>query len=404
MFTLTKGYSIQDRQFWIVVMSLGLASMFTFSTFYTFQPLLPVLTEEYSISVSYSSMSMSMTTVSLIAGLIVLGFLSDRNGRVLFIKLSIFLSILPFLIIPFIDSYFVIVLLRFVQGFTLAGVPASALAYIGEEIDLKSSHIATALYISSNPLGGMIGRILAGFISERYHWQLSLFIIVVFGIFVFLFVLFALPKSRNFVPSAKSFKEDFIGFSYHLKNPALLLMFGLGIVLQVTFTGTWTYLPFHLTATPFSLSLETISLIYFAYGFGILGAPIASWLSGRFTLEKVRTSSIVILTFGVLCTLHSSLIVVLMGLCILCFGFFTAHSLTAAYVSKTATHLKGSASSLYLVSYYIGVASGSTLVGPLWESWGWNGIVYFMVILPIVYLIFFHVSLKKVEQKGEVTS
>lgn len=400
----TQGYSINDRKFWIIVMSLGLASMFTFAAFYSFQPLLPILTEEYSISVSYSSMSMSVTTVSLIAGLIVLGFLSDRNGRVLFIKLSIFLSILPFLIIPFIDSYFVIIILRFVQGFTLAGVPAAALAYIGEEIDLKSSHIATALYISSNPLGGMIGRILAGFISERYHWQLSLFIIVIFGLIIFLFVLFALPKSKNFAPSSKSFKEDLIGFSYHLKNPSLLLMFGLGIVLQIAFTGTWTYLPFHLTSPPFSLSLETISLIYFTYSFGIIGAPIASWLSSRFTLERVRSSSIVILTFGVLCTLHSSLIVVLIGLCVLCFGFFTAHSLTAAYVSKNATHLKGSASSLYLVSYYIGVASGSTLIGPLWESWGWSGIVYFMAILPIVYLIFFHFSLKQLKKKGEVAS
>ncbi len=396
----TKGYKIKEKQYWIVVMSLGLASLFTFAAFYTFQPLLPILTEEYSISVSYSSMSMSVTTVSLIVGLIVLGFFSDRNGRVLFIKLSIFLSIIPFIIIPFIDSYFVIILLRFVQGFTLAGVPAAALAYIGEEIDSKSSHLATALYISTNALGGMIGRILAGFISERYHWQQSLFIIVILGFLIFLFVLFALPKSKNFIPSSKNFKEDLIGFSHHLKNPTLLLMFGLGIVLQVTFTGTWTYLPFYLTEPPFSLSLETISLIYFAYGFGIIGAPIASWLSNRFTLEKIRAVAIIILTFGVALTLHSSLIIVIIGLCILCFGFFTAHSLTAASVNKTATHLKGSASSLYLVSYYIGVASGSTLIGPLWENLKWNGIVYFMVILPIVYLIFLHVSLSQMKKKS----
>lgn len=400
----TKGYEIKDRQFWIIVMSLGLASMFTFAAFYTFQPLLPVLTEEYSISVSYSSMSMSVTTVSLIAGLIVLGFLSDRNGRVLFIKLSIFLSILPFLIIPLVDSYFLIVALRFVQGFTLAGVPAAALAYIGEEIEPKSSSFATALYISTNALGGMIGRIVAGFVADRYNWQLSLNFIVIFGVFVLLIVLFTLPKSKNFVSRNRSFKEDLIGFSYHLRNPALLIMFGLGIVLQITFTGTWTYLPFHLTSPPFSLSLETISYIYFAYGFGILGAPIASWLSNRFALEKIRVVAILILITGVACTLHSSLIIVLFGLCILCFGFFTAHSLTASYVSKTATHLKGSASSLYLVAYYIGVASGSTLIGPLWDLWQWNGVIYFTLTLPIVYLVFLQISMNFINAKGEVPS
>ncbi|SOC12577.1 YNFM family putative membrane transporter [Ureibacillus xyleni] len=400
----TKGYEIKDKQFWRVVVSLGLASMFTFAAFYSFQPLLPVLTEEYSITVSYSSMSMSVTTVSLIIGLIVLGFLSDRNGRVLFIKLSIFLSILPFLIIPFIDSYLLIVVLRFIQGFTLAGVPAAALAYIGEEIDSKYSSLATALYISTNALGGMIGRIVAGFVAERYNWQLSLSFIVIFGAIVLIIVLLALPKSKNFNSKNRSFKEDLIGFSYHLRNPSLLLMFGLGIVLQITFTGTWTYLPFHLTSPPFSLSLEAVSLIYFAYGFGILGAPIASWLSNRFALEKIRVVAICILIIGVACTLHSSLVVVLIGLCILCFGFFTAHSLTAASVSRTATHLKGSASSLYLVAYYIGVASGSTLIGPLWDMWKWNGIIYFTVSLPLIYLIFLQFTLNLLDKKGEVPS
>ena len=67
--------------------------------------------------------------------------------------------------IPFTDSFFVIIILRFIQGFTLAGVPAAALAYIGEEIDAQYSALATSLYISCNALGGMIGRIVAAYAS-----------------------------------------------------------------------------------------------------------------------------------------------------------------------------------------------------------------------------------------------
>lgn len=394
-----KGYSIKEKQFWLVVANLGLASLFTFAAFFTFQPLLPLFMEEYSISVSYSSLLMSATTFALIAGLIVIGFLADRNGRVLFIKLSIFLSLLPFLIIPFMDSFGSIVLLRSIQGFTLAGVPAAALAYIGEEIAPESSQLATALYISTNALGGMIGRMVAGIMAEQFSWQMALFIVVGFGLIILIFVLFTLPASRNFVPSTKSFKEDVIGFGFHLKNPAILLMCGLAVVLQIAFTGTWTYLPFHLTSSPFSLSLETISLIYFAYSFGILGAPVASWLSNRFTLEKVRSTAILFLVLGVACTAHHSLVVVVMGLCMLCFGFFTAHSLTASFVSKTAVHLKGSASSLYLVAYYVGVASGSTLIGPLWDSFKWNGIIIVNSTLPILYLIFLLIALKFLAKK-----
>lgn len=380
------------------MLSLSFASMFIFAAFYSFQPLLPVLTDEFGISVSSASMTMSLATISLIIGLIVLGFLADRNGRVLFIKLSILFSIIPMIFIPMTDSYIIILILRFIQGFTLAGVPAAALAYISEEIDPKFSHMATALYISSNPLGGMIGRVVTGYFSE-VHWQYAFYIFTIFGLIVFLFVLFALPKSKNFMPSERTFKADIKGFGYHMTNPTLLLMFGLGIVLQITFTGVWTYLPFHLTSEQFGLSLDAISLTYFAYGFGVIGAPIAGWLSNRFTLDRVRTVAILVLIFGVACTITSSLTVVLIGMCILCFGFFTAHALTASSVGKTAQHLKGSASSLYLVSYYIGVASGSSLIGPVYESWGWNGIIMTATISPLIYLVFFLIMMKKVMVK-----
>lgn len=392
---ITNGYSIKDRQFWIIVLSLGFSSIFIFATLYSFQPLLPIFTEEFSISVSYASMSMSVTSVSLILGLIILGFLTDRNGRVFFIKLSIFLSIVPLLIIPLTDSYFIVVLLRFIQGFTLAGVPAAALAYIQEEIDSKSSQLATTLYISTNALGGMIGRMLTGYISEEYSWQSSINFLIIFGLFVFIFVLFTLPKSNNFLPSTVSFKEDLKGFSYHLGNRPLLLMFGLGIILQIAFTGLWTYLPFHLTSPLFNLTMETVSLTYLAYSFGILGAPIASWLTTRYKLETIRSVAIVILIIGTVCTLNKSLFIVLVGLCMTCFGFFTAHSLTAASVSKSATHLKGSASSLYLVSYYLGVASGSTLLGPLWGILKWQGFILFITTLLLIYLIFLHFMLSR---------
>ncbi|MFC7687850.1 MFS transporter [Ureibacillus sp. GCM10028918] len=374
--------------------------MFIFATLYSFQPLLPLLTEEFSISVTYASMTMSLTSLSLIAGLIVLGFLSDRKGRVLFIKLSILLSLLSILLIPFVDSYFTILLLRIIQGFTLAGVPAAALAYIAEEIETESRQLATALYISTNALGGMIGRIVTGYLSEQYNWQGALIIFAIFGAFVFIFVLFTLPKSNNFQPSVMSFKEDLKGFSYHLINPSLLLMFGLGVILQITFTGMWTYLPLHLSSPPFSLSMESISLTYFAYSFGIIGAPLASWLSKRYQLEKIRIIAILILVTGIICTLFDALFVVLFGLCITCFGFFTAHSLTAASVGQTAIHLKGSASSLYLVSYYIGIASGSTLIYPLWEVWNWNGMNVVTITLLILYLAFFYYALLKLNRKS----
>lgn len=380
------GYTLKNIQFWKIVLGLGFASVFIFASMYAMQPLLPLFTTEFDISVSYASMAMSMTTIGLIVGLIVLGFFSDRNGRKVYVYLSLIGSVIPFLIIANTESFLLIVILRFVQGFALAGVPAAALAYISEEVHKNFTNIATALYISCNSLGGMIGRFMTGFIAEQASWQTSLYILSIFGMVLFILLLVMLPKSRNFVPTDTTFAKDIKGIVFHLKNPSLLIVFGLGIVLQFSFTGVWTYLPFHLIDSPYSLSLETISYLYLAYGFGVVGAPLAGWLSGRFGLRNVRLVGVVLLAFGIGLTAFSSLFAIISGLCIVCLGFFTAHSLTAASVSKEATHHKGSAASLYLVSYYIGVAMGSTLLSTLYESFGWGGLIALTAILPIVYV------------------
>ncbi|MEC5422894.1 MFS transporter [Virgibacillus sp. C22-A2] len=383
----SQTYGIRDFYFWKITISLALASFFIFACMYSVQPLLPVFVTEFGVSASESSLALSLTIVGLIAGLIILGFLSDRMGRTLFIKLSLIGSIIPFLLIPLMDSFFILIVLRFIQGFALAGLPAASLAYISEEIDRRSIGVATALYISSNALGGMAGRVITGYITDHYSWQIAFYTLAIVGVLILIAVSVMLPKSRFFQADNLPFLKDMEGFIFHLKNPALRIVFGLGIVLQFSFSGLWTYLPFYLQEKPFFLSLHTISYTFFAYGLGVVGAPVAGWLAGVYGMRKIRLAGILVLTAGIFMTLSSSLILVIIGLCVTCLGFFTAHSLTATSVSVQATHHKGSAASLYLVAYYIGVALGSSSLGPLWEYAGWIGLIGLIGIIPIAYIL-----------------
>lgn len=127
--------------------------------------------------------------------------------------------------------------------------------------------------------------------------------------------------------------------------------------------------------------------MFFAYGFGIIVSPVAGWLAAHLGLSRVRMAGVFVLSIGVSLTLGSSLLFIILGLSFLCLGFFTAHSLTAASVSEYATHHKGSATSLYLVAYYIGVTLGSSALGPLWSVAGWMGIVLMTAIVPVVYVV-----------------
>jgi len=191
------------------------------------------------------------------------------------------------------------------------------------------------------------------------------------------------------------------GMLYHFKNPNILLIIGMGVVLQFSFTSIWTYLPFHLENEPYSLSVKAISYTFFAYGFGVVGAPFAGWLAGYFGLRPIRNSGILVLSLGIFLTLSPSLVMIIVGLCVSCLGFFTAHSLTSSTVTEEATHHKGSAASLYLVAYYIGVSLGSSAVGPVWHFAGWNAVVFLAGALPAIYLGLVTFSQKNAAKKVE---
>src|SRR5699024_4205226 len=188
---------------------------------------------------------------------------------------------------PIWDSFVWLMILRLVQGVALAGLPAASLDYLNEEIDSRSVGAATGFYITSNALGGMVGRVMTGYIADHYTWQASFYVLAGIGVVILIAVLLMLPKSRYFKPSDLSLKKDIAGFLVHLKKPLLLPVFGLGIILQLSFTGVWTYLPFYLQGDPFHLSLEAISYMFLAYSLGVIGSPLAGWLAGNFGLKRV---------------------------------------------------------------------------------------------------------------------
>lgn len=384
---LNNQYTIKDLNFWKITVGLALASFIIFSFLYAFQPLLPFFTIHYNISITLSSFSMSSTIIGLVTGLFTLGLYSDRHGRTAIILFSLIGAIIPFLLIPLTHSFNLLLILRFIQGFAIAGLPAAAIAYISEEIEQESAKIAIAFYISSNALGGMIGRVFSGYVTENYSFQAAIYSLSLFGGVITLLIFLILPKSKYFIKSNVSINKDLKAFGMHLKNPTLILLFGFGIILQLSFTGVWTFIPFHLTNAPFNLTIETIAYLFLAYIFGVIGAPLSSTLANKFGLKKVKLVAVIMMVIGIIMTLSASVSVIITGLCITCFGFFTAHSLTATSVSEVAMHHKGTASSLYFSAYYIGVALGSSILGPIYESYSWIVFILIISLIPLGYLL-----------------
>ncbi|MBN8201910.1 MULTISPECIES: MFS transporter [Bacillaceae] len=378
-------YSLHDAGFKKIMIAMTSASILAFANLYFVQPIMPLLVKSFDITSATAGLSLSAAVVSMIFGLLFFGFLSDRIGRVSIMNITLVCTIIPLVLLPISPNFETFLVLRFLQGICIAGLPAAAIAYLGEELDSSSVSLGITMYIAANAIGGMAGRIFVGYIADMASWQTSVYFLFGFSILLFILYFMTLPKSHYFKPSKISVKKDLSGMGSHLKNTKLFPAFTMGILLQFSFTGVWTYLPFYLEQDPFNLSVKNISFTYLAYSFGIAGSMLGGSLSAHFRQTTLVSVGTVILIGGTLITNVHSLSVVVMGLCLTCLGFFVAHSLMATIVNELAAHHKAGASSIYLVSYYLGVATGGTLAGLVWQTGGWTGItVVSLGLLPVV--------------------
>ncbi len=78
---------------------------------------------------------------------------------------------------------------------------------------------------------------------------------------------------------------------------------------------------------------------------------------------------------GILLTLAGSLSIIIVAMLLLCTGLFTTQPASGAFVGDNAKSAKGSATSLYLFSYYMGGSAGAILPGLFWHAFGWPGVV-----------------------------
>src|SRR5690606_33281093 len=74
-------------------------------------------------------------------------------------------------------------------------------------------------------------------------------------------------------------------------------------------------------------------------------------------------------------TMIPDTIVIIAGLAIATMGFFAAHGVASAWVTRRARTGRAQASAIYLVAYYLGASILGTLGGYAWTAWGWIGVM-----------------------------
>ncbi|MFD9859458.1 MFS transporter [Streptomyces alboflavus] len=380
--------------------ALFLAGVATFALLYSTQALLPLISADLGVSASTASWTVSAATGALALFVLPLSALSERFGRRTLMTVSLTVAVAVGLLVPFAPNIGALIALRAVQGAALAGLPASAMAYLAEEVRPKALVAAIGMFVAGNSIGGMSGRIVTGWAAQAWGWRWALAVVGLLAVLGALAFRALLPAPRHFTPGTLSPKSLARTVRSHLSNPLLCRLYAIGALFMTVFGAVYTVIGYRLTEGPFSLPQGVIGSIFLVYLVGTASSAAAGKLVTRLGRRGALYLAVSTTAGGLLLSLSTSLVLVLLGLVLITAGFFAGHAVASSSVSRTATTGRAQASALYQSAYYVGSSLGGTLGAMAFHAGGWGGTVGLgiLAVLGVVSITLYGSRVARVER------
>ncbi|HVW69903.1 MAG TPA: MFS transporter [Steroidobacteraceae bacterium] len=368
-------------------LALVIAGLATFGLLYSVQSLLPVFTRDFHVSAAEASLVVSFATGAMAVTLLMASVISDRVGRQRMMTGSLFLAAALTLVSVVLPGWHTLLAMRFLTGIAMAGIPAIAMTYVAEEVHADSIGGAMGLYIAGSAIGGMIGRIVASALADRFGWRVALGSIGVSSLAGAVVFWRAAPPSRAFVPRKHDW-ASFVASVRMLKNDAALpWLYGEAFLLMGALVTLYNFVTFHLLAPPYSLSQTTVGFVFLFY---IVGSFSSTWfghLAGRLGRRRVFWIPILTMLAGVALTALAPLSCLVLGIGVATAGYFGAHSVASSWVSRRGGAARAQAASFYLFFLYVGSSVLGTTGGVAWSRAGWVGVAAFIGLLLVAALL-----------------
>ncbi len=337
-----------------------------FTTYYLPQPVLPVLELEFGVPPAVASWTVSALVLGVALANLPFGLLADRYPVRPLILLGSLVVAAGSLACAAVHDLPLLVGVRFVQGLFLPALTTCLAAYLARTLPLDRLNVVMGSYVSATVAGGLLGRLLGGWIHPPLHWRYAFVTAALLVLAAGAAALLWLPRrplaSRSTGPSQ--------GFLTLLLRPDCLRMFLVAMGSFFVFSSVFNYLPFYLSAPPFNASTQLITMMYLTYLIGVVVGPLAGRVSNRLGAGAAMALGSLIFAVAVALTLIPSLAAVALGLAGVCLGFFTVHAAAAGALNRRLSASQGRANSLYVLFYYLGGYLGITLAG---AAWGWGG-------------------------------
>lgn len=355
--------------------TIGLTAFLTVVDLFATQAILPSLTAAYGVTPAAMAFAVNATTIGMAGGALAVALFGHSIDRRRGILISLSLLSLPTLLLATMPALPIFTLLRVVQGLCMSTAFALTLAYLGEHTSAADTASAFAAYVTGNVASNLFGRLLAAGVVDHLGLAANFCVFAALNLSGAVLVWFSVQRmpampQTDAGPALRQ-RAPITGFLVHLANPALRAAFAIGFLILFAFIGTFSYVNFVLVGPDFGIGMMMLGVVYFVFLPSLITTLLAGKAVARFGTRPALWASFAVAIAGLPLLLSTSFPALLLGLALVGVGTFFAQATATGFVGRAATTDRGSASGLYLASYFLGGLAGSAVLGLIFDRFGW---------------------------------
>jgi len=334
-------------------------------------PLLPVFAKEMGASGIWLGLSFSGFAISQIPLMLIVGRLSDRFGKRLFVWLGLLIYALAAIGYLWAPGYHEIVLFRVVSGVGAALVIPTAFAYVGELAPPGHEGRYMGLFNVALIAGFGIGPLMGGLVHDAFGMDATFIGMSLLSGLGFVVAFLFLPGRRR-TSEGGELSEPSTSFAGMLKDNTMRGVITFQMVFGLSFGAVLAFLGIYMTSVlGTSLALVGVVMSARALQNGFLAYPFG-WLADRANRVVMVAVGMTVMAAGTFAIPWIGSFAPLLGL-FLVMGMFEGAAMpaiNAITVDKGRTMGMGSVMGVFQTAMSFGLIIGSLAGGAIEDSFG----------------------------------
>lgn len=355
------------------------------------QPLL------HQIAVTFSATESSVSNVALSTqlgyafGLLIIIPLGDKISNKKILKVDFLMMIASLIAAATSNSLLLLILSSFLIGFTSA-IPQLFVPMAAHLSDDKGRGRAIGIVMSGLLIGILGSRVISGLVGEQFGWRTMYYSAALLMTALFALLQLKLPRIEpNYRGSYGALMKS---LWFYLKTESSLRLAAIrGALAFAGLSAFWTTLVF-LMEDSFGYG----SGVTGSFGlFGIIGA-LAATIVGKFN-DKINKNKIIlsstvllILSWTVFLFSANSLFGIVIGVILVDLGLQALHITNQNIIFSKNPEARNRVNTIYMVSFFVGGALGTSLGALAWEYYHWTGVSVLGLIFSLVILVIFLIN------------